>query len=106
MQDAQAQQGFVLEQVRKQAVTTGQATMAMPSRVEQMSTTLSSLEAGDLKLRVRALEVERAARRAQIMQVRHPRVLLKCSVYACASVAKGHVKDMNKVYPATCMFCS
>ena len=70
LQDAQAQQGFVLEQVGKQALSTGQATMAMPSRVEQMSSTLSSLEAGDLKLRVRALEVERAARRAQIMQVR------------------------------------
>ena len=41
----------------------------MPSRVERMSSTLSGLEAGDIKLRVRALEVERAARRATIMQV-------------------------------------
>lgn len=47
----------------------GQATAAMPQRVEQMSSTLSGLEGGEIKLRVRALEVERAARRASIMQV-------------------------------------
>ena len=47
----------------------GQAAIAMPTRVEQMSSTLSSLEGGEIKLRVRALEVERAARRASIMQV-------------------------------------
>ena len=69
MQDAQQQQSFALEQVRKQAVDLGQATMAMPSRVEQMSSMLSGLEGGEIKLRVRALEVERAARRASIMQV-------------------------------------
>lgn len=69
LQDSQAQQTFVLEQVRKQAVDLGQATAAMPQRVEQMSSTLSGLEGGEIKLRVRALEVERAARRASIMQV-------------------------------------
>ena len=69
MQDSQARQEFVLEQARKQAVQVGQAAIAMPTRVEQMSSTLSSLEGGEIKLRVRALEVERAARRASIMQV-------------------------------------
>ncbi|KAL3133809.1 hypothetical protein ABBQ32_008284 [Trebouxia sp. C0010 RCD-2024] len=69
LQDSQAQQTFVLEQVRKQAVDLGQATVAMPQRVEQISSTLSGLEGGEIKLRVRALEVERAARRASIMQV-------------------------------------
>ncbi len=69
MQDAQAQQTFLLEQVRKQAIDLGQATVAMPARVQQMSSTLSGLEGGEIKLRVRALEVERAARRASIMQV-------------------------------------
>lgn len=59
----------MLEQVRKQAVDLGQATAAMPQRVEQISSTLSGLEGGEIKLRVRALEVERAARRASIMQV-------------------------------------
>lgn len=66
--------------------------MAMPSRVEQMSTTLSSLEAGDLKLRVRALEVERAARRAQIMQVPFPPVQLSiCTAYAHTAVSTASV---------------
>ena len=69
VQDTQAQQTFVLEQARKQAVGLGQATVAMPQRVEAMSNTLSGLEGGEIKLRVRALEVERAARRASIMQV-------------------------------------
>lgn len=69
VQDTQAQQTFVLEQARKQAVRLGQDTVAMPQRVEQMSNTLSGLEGGEIKLRVRALEVERAARRASIMQV-------------------------------------
>ena len=72
MQDAQAQQTFLLEQVRKQAIDLGQATVAMPARVQQMSSTLSGLEGGEIKLRVRALEVERAARRASIMQVGPP----------------------------------
>ena len=67
-QDSEAQQSFVLDQVRKQAVDLGQASLAMPQRVEQMSSTLSGLEGGEIKLRVRALEVERAARRASIMQ--------------------------------------
>lgn len=66
----QGRQEFALEQISKQALATGQAALEMPSRVEQMSSTLSGLEAGDIKLRVRALEVERAARRASIMQVR------------------------------------
>ena len=68
-QDEQARQTFVLEQARQQAVQLGQATVAMPTRVEQMSSTLLGLEGGEIKLRVRALEVERAARRASIMQV-------------------------------------
>ncbi len=80
MQDAQAQQTFLLEQVRKQAIDLGQATVAMPARVEQMSSTLSGLEGGEIKLRVRALEVERAARRASIMQVApHASLAFICS---------------------------
>ena len=47
----------------------GSDALAMPGRVERISATLSSLEAGDTKLRVRALEVERAAKRASVMQV-------------------------------------
>lgn len=87
MQDSQAQQTFVLEQVRKQAVDLGQATVAMPQRVEQISSTLSGLEGGEIKLRVRALEVERAARRASIMQV--CALLLPCAEHdlqACAGL--------------------
>lgn len=46
-----------------------QAAAAMPLRVQRIDSTLEQLETGDLKLRVRVLESERAARRAGVMQV-------------------------------------
>lgn len=42
----------------------------MPGRVQRIDSVLKELQTGDLKLRVRALEVERAARRSSILQVR------------------------------------
>ena len=41
-------------------------------RVQRIDAVLKELETGDLKLRVRALEVERAARRSSILQVWQP----------------------------------
>lgn len=41
----------------------------MPLRVARIDATLAQLEAGDLKLRVRVLEGERAARRTGVMQM-------------------------------------
>lgn len=38
-------------------------------RVEKIDDVVQQLKAGDLKLRVRALELERAARRSSILQV-------------------------------------
>ena len=72
LQDSSAQRSFALDEVRKQATQVGTDALAMPGRVERISATLSSLEAGDTKLRVRALEVERAAKRASVMQVGTP----------------------------------
>ena len=69
LQDDQSQ-GFVLEQLQKGATEVGRQTVAVPSRVERMSGTISKLESGDLKLRVRVLESERAAYKANVMQVR------------------------------------
>ena len=69
LQDAQARQGFALEQMSKAATEVGEATMAMPGRVQRIDAVLAELQNGDLKLRVRALEVERAARRSSILQV-------------------------------------
>jgi hypothetical protein len=40
--------------------------------VEKIDDVVQQLKAGDLKLRVRALELERAARRSSILQVRLP----------------------------------
>jgi hypothetical protein len=41
----------------------------MPLRIAKIDSTLAQLEAGDLKLRVRVLESERAARRAGVLQM-------------------------------------
>jgi disease resistance protein RPM1 len=41
----------------------------VPRRVADISETLDQITAGDLKLRVRVLEGERAARRAAILQI-------------------------------------
>lgn len=69
LQDAKAQQTFLLGQLQAQATEVGQAAAAMPFRVQHIESTISQLESGDLKLRVRVLEGERAARRAGVLQV-------------------------------------
>lgn len=68
LQDTRSQTGFVLEQLQQQAVDLGQAAAAMPMRVQRIESTMALLETGDLKLRVRVLEAERAARRAGVIQ--------------------------------------
>lgn len=68
LKDGRAQSTFLLGQLQTQAVEIGTAAAAVPMRVERIERTIASLEAGDIKLRVRVLEGERAARRAGIMQ--------------------------------------
>ncbi|KAH7576605.1 hypothetical protein JRO89_XS01G0116800 [Xanthoceras sorbifolium] len=45
------------------------STISMPSRVQHIEEFVKQLEAGDVKLRVRVLESERAARKATILQM-------------------------------------
>ncbi|KAJ4730239.1 Protein kinase [Melia azedarach] len=59
----------LVEQIRKQADNARSSTISMPSRVQRIEEFVKQLEAGDLKLRVRVLESERAARKATIMQM-------------------------------------
>ncbi|KAL4185707.1 hypothetical protein AMTRI_Chr10g232040 [Amborella trichopoda] len=59
---------YLVEEFRKQAVDARSSTISMPYRVQHIDEFVKKLEAGDLKLRVRVLEAERAARRASIMQ--------------------------------------
>ncbi|KDO50947.1 hypothetical protein CISIN_1g0053091mg [Citrus sinensis] len=47
----------LVEQIRKQADDARSSTMSMPSRVQRIEEFVKQLEAGDLKLRVRVLEV-------------------------------------------------
>jgi hypothetical protein len=69
LQDSRSRQTFILEQLQQQASDLGQAAAAMPLRVQRIESTMGLLESGDLKLRVRVLEAERAARRAGVLQV-------------------------------------
>ncbi|KAJ9169921.1 hypothetical protein P3X46_018064 [Hevea brasiliensis] len=59
----------LVEEIRKQASDARSSTMSMPYRVQQIEEFVKQLESGDLKLRVRVLESERAARKATILQM-------------------------------------
>jgi predicted unusual protein kinase regulating ubiquinone biosynthesis (AarF/ABC1/UbiB family) len=69
LQGARAQGAFALDTLREQAAEAGAAAAALPRRVARIDAVVGQLEAGDLRLRVRVLEGERAARRAGAMQL-------------------------------------
>jgi hypothetical protein len=68
LQDARTGQRLLLQQLQQQATEMGQAAAAMPLRIARINDTLEQLESGDLRLRVRVLEAERAARRSGVLQ--------------------------------------
>ncbi|PIM97412.1 putative unusual protein kinase [Handroanthus impetiginosus] len=59
----------LVQQIRKQADDARSSTISMPYRIQQIEDIVKQLESGDLKLRVRVLESERAARKATILQM-------------------------------------
>ncbi|KAK4386319.1 protein ACTIVITY OF BC1 COMPLEX kinase, chloroplastic, partial [Sesamum angolense] len=59
----------VVQEIRKQADDARSSTISMPYRVQRIEEIVKQLESGDLKLRVRVLESERAARKATILQM-------------------------------------
>ncbi|KAJ4833820.1 Protein ACTIVITY OF BC1 COMPLEX KINASE 7, chloroplastic [Turnera subulata] len=59
----------LVEEIRKQANDAQTSTISMPYRIQRIEEFVKQLEAGDLKLRVRVLESERAARKATILQM-------------------------------------
>ncbi|XP_031274519.1 protein ACTIVITY OF BC1 COMPLEX KINASE 7, chloroplastic isoform X1 [Pistacia vera] len=59
----------LVEEIRKQADDARSSTISMPSRVQRIEEFVKQLEVGDLKLRVRVLESERAARKSSILQM-------------------------------------
>ena len=66
-----------------------------PNMIEDVRGTLTKLERGDLKLRVRALEAERALARVQIMQT-----VMTTTVVACTLVNMGTVLTINAMATA------
>ncbi|KAK2986456.1 hypothetical protein RJ640_011894 [Escallonia rubra] len=59
----------LVQEMRKQADDARTFTMSMPYRVQRIEEFVKQLESGDVKLRVRVLESERAARKATILQM-------------------------------------
>ncbi|KAK9924331.1 hypothetical protein M0R45_032708 [Rubus argutus] len=59
----------LVNEIRKQADDARSYTMSMPYRVQRIEEFVNELESGDLKLRVRVLESERAAKKATILQM-------------------------------------
>ncbi|CAD6212240.1 unnamed protein product [Miscanthus lutarioriparius] len=59
----------LVQQIRKQANDARDSTISMPYRVQRIEDFVGQLESGDLKLRVRVLESERAARKATVLQM-------------------------------------
>ncbi|XP_073035630.1 protein ACTIVITY OF BC1 COMPLEX KINASE 7, chloroplastic isoform X2 [Primulina eburnea] len=59
----------LVQEIRKQADDARSSTISMPYRIQRIEDFVKQLESGDLKLRVRVLESERAARKANILQM-------------------------------------
>lgn len=59
----------LVQELRKQADDARSYTISMPYRIQRIEEFVKQLESGDLKLRVRVLESERAARKANILQM-------------------------------------
>ena len=77
---ARGRGGLVLAEVSRQASDFSAAVAAVPSRVGRMEATLAAMESGELRLRVRVLEAERAARRASVLQVATLQAIAACSL--------------------------
>lgn len=60
---------YLVEEIQRQASDVRDTTVAMPYRIQHIDEFIQQLEAGDLKLRVRVFEAERAATRASVMQM-------------------------------------
>ena len=61
-----------MDAIQTEARRQMEAAAAMPLTVQRAGATLQALEEGDVKLRVRVMESERADRRQNVMQVRVP----------------------------------
>ncbi|CAM8891074.1 unnamed protein product [Rhodiola kirilowii] len=59
----------LVAEIRKQANDARSSTISMPYRIQKIEEIVKQLESGDIKLRVRVLESERAARKATILQM-------------------------------------
>lgn len=69
MRDSQRNGSSIVEEIQRQANDAREATISMPYKIQRIDEFIQQLDAGDIKLRVRVLEAERAARRASVMQM-------------------------------------
>ncbi|CAM8986852.1 unnamed protein product [Rhodiola kirilowii] len=77
----QQQRGtHLVAELGKQADDARNHTMSMPYRIQRIEEFIKQLDSGDLKLRVRVLESERAAQKATLLQVATIHTVLGCTL--------------------------
>uniref|UniRef100_A0A0D6QWG2 ABC1 atypical kinase-like domain-containing protein n=1 Tax=Araucaria cunninghamii TaxID=56994 RepID=A0A0D6QWG2_ARACU len=69
MRNSKSNGTHLVEEIQRQANDVRDATVSMPYRIQRIDEFIQQLERGDLKLRVRVFEAERAARKASVMQM-------------------------------------
>ena len=68
LKEGDARRQFAVQQLALAVSSASASAAALPGRVQRIDATMAKLEAGDLKLRVRVLDGERADRRSAVMQ--------------------------------------
>uniref|UniRef100_A0A7N0SX17 ABC1 atypical kinase-like domain-containing protein n=1 Tax=Kalanchoe fedtschenkoi TaxID=63787 RepID=A0A7N0SX17_KALFE len=71
---------LLVAELGKQADDARNHTMSMPYRIQRIEEFIKQLDSGDLKLRVRVLESERAAQKASLLQVATIHTVLGCTL--------------------------
>ncbi|XP_043689300.1 protein ACTIVITY OF BC1 COMPLEX KINASE 7, chloroplastic-like [Telopea speciosissima] len=69
LKEKQRSRTQLVKEIRRQANDARMYTMSMPYKVQRIEEFVKQLESGDLKLRVRVLESERAARKATVLEM-------------------------------------
>eukprot|EP00252_Welwitschia_mirabilis_P007517 TRINITY_DN18940_c0_g1_i1.p1 TRINITY_DN18940_c0_g1~~TRINITY_DN18940_c0_g1_i1.p1 ORF type:complete len:321 (-),score=68.50 TRINITY_DN18940_c0_g1_i1:417-1379(-) len=80
MRGSQSNSAYFVQELQRQANDARDATVSMPYRIQRIDEFIKQLEAGDIKLRVRVLEAERAARRTSMMQMATLQTVLSCTL--------------------------
>lgn len=74
---------LILDELGKQAIQVGTTAFGLPQRIEQ---TIEQLERGDIRIRTRSTETERAIRRLSTVQQGTNYTIVLCTLLICATL--------------------